>query len=205
MKKRSPLWYELPIFFSIVGGAVAYFIIRKDDPKRARNCLYIGIIFSIPLAFAIGMVIIGGVGFGTPNPFYVISSGSMTPELQVFDVVVVESRTPFENIKEGDVITFLRPSGHDRTIVARVIAIIDDDPFTLQTKGDANPASIPGTDFPITEEEYIGKVDKVIPQIGYATRILTPPITYIINFVQIVIIIIPVVQHIQFRKEKDKN
>jgi len=204
--KRSPLWYELPIFFSIVGGAVAYFKIRKDDPKKAKNCLYIGIIFSIPLAFAIGMVIIGGIGFGTANPFYIVSSGTMAPELQVFDVLVVQGNDPFESVKVGDIIVFNRPAGNDRVIVHRVVELFEnEEPYSIRTKGDANPASIPGTDFPITEEEYIGKVAYVIPQIGYVTRILTPPITYIINIVQIVIIIIPLVQHIQFRKEKDKD
>lgn len=128
------------------------------------------------LVIWIGLQII----FGTQNPFFVVSSGSMVPELEVYDVLVVQGNTPFEEIKVGDVIVFDRPSGHDRVIVHRVAAIIDEDPLTLRTKGDANPASIPGTDFPITEEEYIGQVEYVIPQVGYITRILSPPINYII-------------------------
>jgi len=120
------------------------------------------------------------VVFGTENPFYVVSSGSMVPELQVFDVLVVQGNDPFESVKVGEIIVFNRPSGQDRVIVHRVASIIGDDPFTIRTKGDANPTSIPGTDFPITEEEYIGKVAYVIPQVGYVTRVLTPPINYII-------------------------
>ncbi|MFQ6025536.1 MAG: signal peptidase I [Nitrosopumilaceae archaeon] len=120
------------------------------------------------------------VAFGTENPFYVVSSGSMEPELNVFDVLVVQGNEPFEDIKKGDIIVFDRPSGHDRVIVHRVVDIINDDPYTIKTKGDANPASIPGTDFPVTDEEYIGKVVSIIPQIGFVTRILTPPINYII-------------------------
>ena len=120
------------------------------------------------------------VVFGTENPFYVVSSGSMIPELQVFDVLVVQGNDPFESVEIGDVIVFDRPQGQDRVIVHRVAAIIDEDPLTIRTKGDANPTSIPGTDFPITEEEYIGKVAYVIPQVGYVTRVLTPPINYII-------------------------
>jgi len=120
------------------------------------------------------------VVFGTENPFYVVSSGSMVPELQVFDVLVVQGNDPFESVKVGEIIVFNRPSGQDRVIVHRVASITGDDPFTIRTKGDANPTSIPGTDFPITEEEYIGKVAYVIPQVGYVTRVLTPPINYII-------------------------
>jgi len=124
----------------------------------------------------IGLTII----FGTTNPFYVVSSGSMVPVLEVYDVLVVQGNHPFEDIKIGDIIVFDRPTGSDRVIVHRVAAIIDDDPLTIRTKGDANPSSIPGTDFPITEKEYIGIVEYVIPQVGFVTQVLTPPINYII-------------------------
>lgn len=138
--------------------------------------------------------------FGTENPFYVVSSGSMVPVLQVFDVLVVQGNDPFESVKVGDIIVFNRPAGQDRVIVHRVAAIIDDDPYTIRTKGDANPASIPGTDFPITNKEYIGKVAYVIPQIGYVTRILTPPINYII-----IAAIIAVMIGKQLRKTKKEH
>ncbi len=121
----------------------------------------------------------------------------MIPELQVFDVLVVQGHDPFDTVEIGDVIVFNRPSGHDRVIVHRVVSVIDDDPLTLRTKGDANPASIPGTDFPITEEEFIGKVQYVIPQVGYVTRILAPPINYII-----IAIIIGIMVAKQFAKKK---
>lgn len=118
--------------------------------------------------------------FGTPNPFYVVSSGSMIPELEVFDILVVNGNKPFEDIRIGDIIVFNRPAGEDRVIVHRVVSVIDQDPYTVRTKGDANPASIPGTDFPITDEEYIGQVAYVVPQVGYITRVLSPPTNYII-------------------------
>jgi len=43
-KPRSNAWYLLPIFFGIIGGIIAFFIIRQDDPHKAKNCLYLGII-----------------------------------------------------------------------------------------------------------------------------------------------------------------
>ena len=139
------------------------------------------------------------VAFGTNNPFYVVSSGSMEPNLNVFDVLVVQGNEPFDNIKKGDIIVFDRPSGHDRVIVHRVNEILNDEPRILRTKGDANPASIPGTDFPITVQEYIGKVVYVVPQIGYVTRILTPPINYII-----IAVIIGIMIFKQFGKSRTK-
>ena len=141
------------------------------------------------------------VAFGTQNPFYVVASGSMIPVLQVYDVLVVQGHEPFEDIEIGDIIVFNRPSDHNRVIVHRVASIIDEDPKTIRTKGDANPASIPGTDFPITEEEYIGKVVYTIPQVGYVTQLLKPPINYVI--IAVVIGIMVVKQMTKKKSEKE--
>ena len=144
------------------------------------------------------------VVFGTENPFYVVSSGSMVPQLKVFDVLVVQGNDPFESVVVDDIIVFNRPAGNDRVIVHRVVELFEnEEPYSIRTKGDANPASIPGTDFPITEEEYIGKVAYVIPQIGYVTRILTPPINYII--IGIIIAVMVIKQISKGRKEKETD
>jgi signal peptidase len=198
-KKRSPLWYELPLLFSIIGGLIAYFMIRKDDPKKARNCLLLSVILIVvPVVIFLSLQI----PFGTENPFYVVASGSMIPELQVYDVAVVQGHSTIEEVQIGDIIVFNRPSGTDRVILHRVVSITGEDPITLRTKGDNNVASIPGTDYPITEKEYIGKVEYVIPQLGYVTQILKPPTNY---FIIILILIIPVILHIRFKNENSKD
>jgi len=128
--------------------------------------------------------------FGAENPFYVVSSGSMYPELAMHDIIVISGHVLFEDVKIGDIIVFDKPQGRDKVIVHRVVAVVDDDPLTLRTKGDNNQNSIVGTDYPITEEEYKGTVIHVIPQVGYITKILQPPINYIIIAVIIGIMII---------------
>jgi len=128
--------------------------------------------------------------FGAQNPFYVVSSGSMYPELAMHDIIVISGHALFEDVKIGDIIVFDRPKDHDKVIVHRVVAVVDDDPLTLRTKGDNNQNSMVGTDYPITEEEYKGTVIHVIPQVGYITKILQPPINYIIIAVIIGIMII---------------
>ena len=138
--------------------------------------------------------------FGAQNPFYVVSSGSMYPELAMYDIIVISGHTLFEDIKIGDIIVFDRPKDHDRVIVHRVVAVVDDDPKTLRTKGDNNQRSMVGTDYPITAEEYIGTVVHVIPQVGFITQILQPPINYIIIAVIVGIMIIRQV----YRKDKKK-
>jgi len=46
-KSRSNAWYLLPIFVGMIGGIIAYLIIRKDDPHKAKNCIYIGIVMMV--------------------------------------------------------------------------------------------------------------------------------------------------------------
>ena len=52
-RQRSALWYLAPLLFSIIGGIIAYLVIKDDDPKKAKNCLIIGLIL-----FGIGLVIV---------------------------------------------------------------------------------------------------------------------------------------------------
>ena len=138
--------------------------------------------------------------FGAQNPFYVVSSGSMYPELAMYDIIVISGHTLFEDVKIGDIIVFDRPKDHDRVIVHRVVAVVDDDPKTLRTKGDNNQRSMVGTDYPITEKEYIGTVVHVIPQVGFITQILQPPINYIIIAVIIGVMVIRQI----YKKDKKK-
>lgn len=170
----------------------------------AKNSTSRGIIKDIAI-IAIGIAIIFIViqvvfGFGS-NPFYVVASGSMVPELQVHDIIVVQGNIPFEDIEIGDIIVFNRPSDHNKVIVHRVVTILDDDPKTLKTKGDANSGSIPGTDFPITEEEYLGKTVATLPQVGFVLQFIQPPINYIL--ITIVIGILIVKQITKNKNEKE--
>ena len=78
--------------------------------------------------------------FGTQNPFYVVASGSMIPALEVYDIIVIQGHDPFEEVQVGDIIVFDRPSDHNRVIVHRVESILNEEPFTVRTQGDANPS-----------------------------------------------------------------
>ena len=135
--------------------------------------------------------------FGTNNPFYVVSSGSMVPTLNINDVLIVKDGTggnsgadSFNSLKVGDIIVFHRPAGQDRVIVHRVAEIYNnfEGERIIRTKGDANPSSIPGVDYPIRAQQYIGKVAYVIPGIGLLTKIISPPVNYVIIVVIIAIL-----------------
>ncbi len=51
-RERSNWWFILPNFLGLIGGVIAYFVLRHDDPKKAKNCLYLGITLAV-----IGIVI----------------------------------------------------------------------------------------------------------------------------------------------------
>ena len=57
-KRRSNWWYILSIFIAPIGAIIAYFVIRGDDPEKAKNCLIIGAII-----FVIGFVM--GISIGS--------------------------------------------------------------------------------------------------------------------------------------------
>jgi len=46
-KPRSNAWFLLPVFFGVIGGIIAFFIIRHDDPRKAKNCLYLGLVLMV--------------------------------------------------------------------------------------------------------------------------------------------------------------
>ncbi|MGA8082848.1 MAG: S26 family signal peptidase [Candidatus Nitrosopolaris sp.] len=111
----------------------------------------------------------------------------MRPNLNINDFVIVSHNVPFSSLKVGDIIVFKTHGTDDseqhETIVHRVTEIVTD-PFNSQriiiTKGHANPYSIPGVDYPIFQQNYIGKVVYVIPKLGVITDFLRPPTNYIL-------------------------
>jgi len=66
IKSRSNGWYVLPIFLGWIGGIVAYFILRNDDPRKAKNCLYLGIILGI-VGIILNIIIIAQMPEFTPS------------------------------------------------------------------------------------------------------------------------------------------
>jgi signal peptidase len=86
----------------------------------------------------------------------------MSPSIRDNDGMVVDSRFPFDKLNVGDIIVFnsydTTNSGQHIPIIHRVVQIITDDQGDriIRTKGDANPGSIPGIDYPVFQHNYIG-------------------------------------------------
>lgn len=99
---------------------------------------------------------------------YVVLTGSMIPEIQVKDVVLTK-RVDFDDLKEGDIITFLSSDQRFEglTVTHRIIEKVPN-PTTgkiqLRTKGDNNNSA----DLALVDDyNVLGKVVLKIPKIGY--------------------------------------
>jgi len=148
---------------------------NKDKKYSIIKDIAIIVIGVVLIWFAVKVV------FNVDNPFYVVSSGSMIPVLNVGDILIVKDGNTFNSLKVGDIIVFNRPQSGDRVIVHRIIEV--NDRFgekVIVTKGDANDGIIPGTDFPIREKDYIGSVAYTVPKVGLVLKYLNPPVNYII-------------------------
>ena len=91
---------------------------------------------------------------------YVVQSGSMEPTISTGDVILVKKESAY-NIK--DVVTFLDSS--QRTVTHRLISLDNTNNQSLYTtKGDANRTK--DNDL-INANQIVGKVDFVIPRLGF--------------------------------------
>ena len=111
--------------------------------------------------------------------FLIVLSGSMSPKINMGDVVITSSASP-EEIQVGDVITFKQPSAADpnRCVTHRVINITTEgNSLRFQTKGDANED--PDMEL-VDSSALIGKVVLSIPYVGYIPHYVKTPIGFII-------------------------
>ena len=96
---------------------------------------------------------------------YTIISPSMEPNINVYDVVITK-KTNANEIKEGDVITFISTStlGEGLTITHRVKSVIKtESDVKFRTQGDNNDTPDSAL---VTSNNLLGKVVFKIPQLG---------------------------------------
>ncbi|HEX9123628.1 MAG TPA: signal peptidase I [Actinomycetota bacterium] len=117
---------------------------------------------------------VGGVAFGicmaVTLPLLLglksltVLSGSMSPTIQVGDIVVVKQMSALE-ARVGDVVTFREPSDPGRLITHRVRKIsVADGVVSFETKGDANTSV---EEWTVASGGSIGVVLYRVPKLGY--------------------------------------
>ena len=111
-----------------------------------------------------------------PTPIfssYIIASGSMEPNIRVYDMVVNQRVKPYE-LKVGDIITFYSESkmSFGLTITHRVIGITQDAEgnYYFRTKGDANNST---DDYLVPQDHVVGKAIVKVPKMGYVQKFIS--------------------------------
>ena len=126
--------------------------------------------------------------FNTSTPFFVVSSRSMVPVLDVGDIIIVNGNENYEDLDVGDIIVFNMPPRNERVIVHRIDQmIIDRNELGLITKGDNNL-----------------RIDQ-IPSIGYLAIWLAPPINYFLIAAVLILMIYLEVNKKQANEENQGN
>jgi len=147
--------------------------------------IILGLLLLIWLAFTFVM--------GTNRPLYVVSSNSMEPTLRIGDIILVNN-VAFERLNEGDILVFQK--GRLPIIVHRVHEVIDGaDQRLIITKGD-NSQTNPSPDYPgllpspLNDDDYLGRVDGLVPYVGFLTGIFPPPLNIIFILIILALIVL---------------
>ena len=120
------------------------------------NAVSTGLLFLVLLL----AVLLVGVRLAGYTP-YAILSGSMTPKYKTGDLVYVK-RVPPEEIRPGDVITFVANS--DLLVVTHRVVEADLEKGFFRTKGDANDTP---DGAPVWFENVLGRAEFGIPKLGF--------------------------------------
>ena len=125
-------------------------------------------------AVACALLIIGQRVF---NPFHVVVSDSMSPQIRTGDAVIMKNIDP-ANVKTGEIIIFRNPSEPEDLIIHRVVAVSDSGQVHFySTKGDNNPV---GDDRQVTMGQVVGGVVVTVHKFGWFLDFLQSPKGYVV-------------------------
>lgn len=162
---------------------------KKESKVKKRFNILIYIILMPILIYNISLIIQALIKTSeTPNflgiKTYVIISGSMEPNLQIGDMVIVK-KVKQNELNKGDIISFRQGQS---IITHRIVEIIENDgQIVYKTKGDNNNAEDSGN---VLYEMIEGKVVKQISKVGKIAIILQRrnTIIFIISIIYIYIL-----------------
>ena len=128
-----------------------------------KNAMKLKIVYEIPIILILIMMIYFVSGY---FKFYAIAiaTGSMVPNINKGDVVIINKEFKEKDLEVGKVIAY---NYNDKVVVHRIYKEVKiDKELIIYTKGDANSNM---DEYKITKDMIIGIVNKKIPWIGYPT------------------------------------
>lgn len=133
--------------------------------KRLLYSIYIIVVFLILLINIFSIFHISLLGFRV----YRVGSGSMEPELEINDYILVKKEDKYEL---NDIVTY---QINDEYVTHRIVEINED---TIVTKGDANNT----VDEAIKKDNIIGKIVIKSHILGFILYLFSKPISWILLF-----------------------
>jgi len=122
--------------------------------------------------------------------FFEVATGSMSPTMEIGDVVIVKIT---KEVEQNDIIVYI---DGENIITHRLIEIKDNQ---LIAKGDANNSE----DKPIQEEMVLGEVVQILPKIGIWRKIFTS--SEVVGLVFVLIVLFSAVLMYSGSDSKEKN
>jgi signal peptidase I len=174
-----------------------------------KTLILVIILFVSVFAFWFGLKFV----FQTEYPLLAVASGSMTPTLNVGDLILVQGISNACEVNaapypKGDIIVFHKPGLKNELIVHRAVSKVENNGiWYFQTKGDDNTSydhwSGPETwEGSISEKLLVGKVVGKAPWLGHIPLFMrTPSGILIIVFLFVILVIMDFV----FPKKKDEK
>ena len=161
----------------------------------------------ISFAIIVSSIFAQGIGMrvaSAETESFVISSDSMEPTLHVNDLITVDKNVPFDSLQVGNIIAFHQPANASLISISRIVDVQINGSAgkIVKTRGDANQDSIPGVDYPITSQLYIGKLVGIEQGVGILTKIFAPPVGPLIG---IAIVGVAVYYGVKRRKKKNQS
>jgi signal peptidase len=157
------------LLFNLIFYLITYVFIQYNIDKNSKELYqkskFINIKRMIVSFIILFILIIFSIG-ALPIKPVVILSGSMKPIINEGDLAIIK-KTNINKLKVGDIIEY---KFDDYSVVHRIISInIKDNQKYIITKGDNNDKP---DKYPILEYQIIGKMEILIPYIGYPTYLL---------------------------------
>jgi signal peptidase I len=104
---------------------------------------------------------------------FAVLSGSMEPTIKVGGIVAVHP-VPADQLKIGDVITFVDQNRPDTFVTHRIVELsVTDGQVQAKTKGDANDTA---DAWNVPASKAVGRVDLALPYLGYLMVWLSSPL-----------------------------
>ena len=141
----------------------------KKCIENIFNCILNILLIIITILIIIGIYYIFQIKIQNKNyanmfgyTFFEVATGSMSPTIEIGDVVIVKIT---KDVKENDIIVY----NEGKSFVTHRLIKINQD--KIIAKGDANNTE----DKPITQENILGKVTKIIPNLGTWRKVILTP------------------------------